>query len=128
MTAGVPRGVLNADLMDALHNFGPEPGLLLEGILRDFLLEAPALVLEIESAVALDAYVVVAGAAHRLKGSSGQLGATRLALVASDVETAARADRRDAAAAAAAALRIELDLATAALRALLASRTSPSSE
>jgi HPt (histidine-containing phosphotransfer) domain-containing protein len=111
--------VLDARVITALRVFGGEPGELLQEMLLDFLTEAPSLTTQIERAVKDQAYDAAARAAHRLKGTSGHLGARRLAAVAAEVEVSARAGDRHPATRAMARTRAELDLAVAAARLLV---------
>jgi HPt (histidine-containing phosphotransfer) domain-containing protein len=111
--------VLDSRMIDALRAFGPEPGKLLREMLRDFLMEAPSLMEEVERAASEEAYAGVAGAAHQLRGSGGHIGALRLAAVAGEVEASARARVRSATSAATTSARTELDLAVVAARELL---------
>jgi HPt (histidine-containing phosphotransfer) domain-containing protein len=106
-------------MVAALRGFGSEPGTLLRAMLHDFLTEGPSLMAEVERAADDEAYASVAGAAHRLRGSGGHIGALQLALVAGEVEAAARNRVREATATATATARTELDKAMAAARELL---------
>jgi HPt (histidine-containing phosphotransfer) domain-containing protein len=115
----LPEEVLDQRMVGALRDFGREPGALLEEMVHGFLVEAPALVAEIERAVADHDGEAVARTAHRLKGASGHVGATRLVIVAGVVEAAGRAGNQDAIETASTTVRRELVLALAAARALL---------
>jgi HPt (histidine-containing phosphotransfer) domain-containing protein len=97
----------------ALHEYGVEPGTLLQELLEDFLTEAPSLMADIDRSVEQGACPAVVRAAHQLNGMSGHMGAFRLALAAGELETSARIGVPEMMAAAAAA-RSELDLAMAA--------------
>jgi HPt (histidine-containing phosphotransfer) domain-containing protein len=110
----VTSGALDQHHLDALRAFGDAPGVLLGDMLDDFLVEAPELLAEIELAVEQDSYPAMAGAAHRLSGISGHLGALRLAGVANAVERDARAESVDVAVSTA-ATRTEVALAISAV-------------
>jgi HPt (histidine-containing phosphotransfer) domain-containing protein len=109
---------LDQRIVNALRDFGSEPGALLGVMLQEFLIEAPSLVVEVERAVEDRACAPAARAAHRLCGISGHVGALRLARIASVVEVAADTGSRCDVA----KLRAELDLAVAEASGLLRCR------
>jgi two-component system sensor histidine kinase/response regulator len=113
-----PPELLDRRMVEALRTLGRAPGVLLKAMIDDFLVEAPSLTTDIERAVEWGAPVAAARAAHRLRGTSGHLGLARLAAVAGDVETAARAGAPLVMAAA--RVRSELVLACAVARSLTA--------
>ena len=111
--------VLDARVVTSLRFFGGEPGELLHEMALDFLAEAPSLLAEVDRGVDVRAYDTVALAAHRLKGSSGHIGARRLAAAAGEIEASARAGLTTTTARAATSARTELDHALAEVRLLL---------
>lgn len=110
--------VLDEGNLSALREFGREPGVLLQEMARDFLVEAPSLMAEIEEAVGEGEYATAGRAAHRLKGASGHMGATRVAAVASEVESLSKDGISEAMASATTTARAEVELALAAVRML----------
>ncbi len=81
---------LDTSLVSALRSFGSRPGELLDVMLRQFLVEAPALLADIESATEWTDHEWVERAAHRLKGTAGHVGATRVADTCRQLEHTAR--------------------------------------
>lgn len=76
-------------MVAALRCFGREPGRLLHDVAVDFLTEAPLLLEAIAVALDRQSYEAAAGHAHRLRGTSGHMGALQLASAAGDLEHAA---------------------------------------
>ncbi|MEY2447012.1 MAG: Hpt domain [Acidimicrobiaceae bacterium] len=111
---------LDHDRVNALRDFGNDSGELLAAMLADFLVEAPQLVTEIEAAMSTQSHDAAARAAHRLRGITGHIGATRLGDIASQVEIAAGTGFPVGSAALVAAARVELGLAVTAACVLLA--------
>jgi HPt (histidine-containing phosphotransfer) domain-containing protein len=68
--------------------FGDDPGTLAE-VEREFIETARVAEREIEGS---DDFIVIARAAHRLKGASGMIGAAMLRQIAEAVERAAKAE------------------------------------
>jgi HPt (histidine-containing phosphotransfer) domain-containing protein len=71
--------VLDVNMIDALRALGSEPGALLEEMIQIFLLETPAALAEMTASVRAGALTAAAPPAHKLRGTSGHVGATRLA-------------------------------------------------
>jgi HPt (histidine-containing phosphotransfer) domain-containing protein len=107
-------------MLGLLRDYGREPGEFLHEMLRAFLIEAPPLMADIERLVEDKACEPVARLAHRLKGTSGHIGALRLATAVSEVENLAGTAVGQATASATATARREFDLAVAAAQGLLA--------
>jgi HPt (histidine-containing phosphotransfer) domain-containing protein len=88
MSAGA---VLDRTLVDALRRLGPEPGALLHDMVEAFLDEAPVALAEMAAAIDRRTPAAAAAPAHKLRGTSGHLGAARLAAACAAIETAALA-------------------------------------
>jgi two-component system sensor histidine kinase BarA len=110
--------VLDQRIIAALRDFGQQ-GKLLQEMIEGFLVEAPSLMAEIERSLEDESHDTVARAAHRLRGLSAHMGARRLAGVAGELETAARAGSVQPTAAVMTTARTELDRAVASTRTLL---------
>jgi len=107
-------------MLGLLRDYGREPGEFLHEMLRAFLIETPPLMANIERLVEDTAFGPVARLAHRLKGTSGHIGALRFAAALGEVENLAATAVGQATASATATARIEFDLAVAAVQSLLA--------
>jgi HPt (histidine-containing phosphotransfer) domain-containing protein len=81
--------VLDVEVLDALRALGPRPGGLLDEMARIFLLELPVEVAEMAAAVVAGDRAAVVFPAHKLRGTSGHLGATRLSQVCAALERTA---------------------------------------
>jgi HPt (histidine-containing phosphotransfer) domain-containing protein len=84
---------LDVAMIDSLRTFGREPGLLLEFMLRAYLVEAAQLLVEIARA-ARDGDAVLGRALHRLRGASSFVGASRVTAACQVLERCAQHDRR----------------------------------
>lgn len=93
-----------------------EPGLIAD-LLRVFESETPPILIRLREAVANENVDGVKSAAHNLKGSSSNLGISRLASVSADIEKRARAGSLESAAELAARAEREFEQAREALRA-----------
>ena len=85
----IPSIVLDPRVLDALRALGAPPGSLLREMAVAFLLEAPVAIAEMVEAVGEGDRGTVAFSAHKLRGTSGHLGATRLTEVCATLERAA---------------------------------------
>ncbi|MGH8973023.1 MAG: PAS domain S-box protein [Acidimicrobiia bacterium] len=86
-----PLELLNHDRLAVLRGLGPSDGRgLLPRLVDAFVAEAPAAMASLRAAAAAGG-AALSQSAHRLKGAAANLGATRLAAVCGDLETAGRA-------------------------------------
>jgi HPt (histidine-containing phosphotransfer) domain-containing protein len=112
-------GIIDEDTVACLRSYGHEPGKILGELVESFLVEAPALLSQIEQATQGCAYEAAASSAHMLKGLSGLIGAGRLAAACGDVECGGRHTGPDRTKDPIEVLRAETGLALIAMRELL---------
>jgi two-component system sensor histidine kinase/response regulator len=89
--------VLDLRVLDELRELGgtEDPGLIAE-LIEIFLTDAPQRLQEISTALSTGDLKIVERAAHTLKSSSANIGATRLSKLCKEMEEVARAQRLDA--------------------------------
>jgi HPt (histidine-containing phosphotransfer) domain-containing protein len=90
-----PRGTLDETVLVALRaSVGDDPDFLAE-LIGDFLADAPAQLATLRDATASGDAPAAMRSAHTLKGNSRTFGATELAALSQEAETAARAGDLD---------------------------------
>ena len=113
-----PSPVLDPAAIEGLRALSPdEPGFLRE-LIEIYLKDTPLRLAELESALAKGDAAIVVRAAHTIKGSSGNFGASALAKLAQEIESQGKAGNLPAAAVALPAFKAEFARVNTALTAI----------
>lgn len=111
--------ILDPATIDSLRDLSPGDDSFLREIIGIFLKDSPVRIADIRTGIAVNDAKMVARAAHSLKGSSGNFGATRLQAASKDLEQLANQERLGDAATVLPQLETEYQKVADALKALL---------
>lgn len=110
------ENTIDRQVVENLRELNPDDPKFLRELIDMFLEDFPARVAEIEQALATQDAVLLTRAAHTIKGSSGNFGASKLARVAHQMEQHGKSASIDAAAGLLVSLRAEFEQVATALR------------
>jgi len=88
---GLDMGTLQSEALQSIRDLAGDTPDLLQQIVQLYLDSAPALLEEIKSGFASGDFLRIRNAAHSLKSSSANLGATHLSMLCKQLEAAAQA-------------------------------------